>query len=104
MIARMWKGRTKKDVAEEYAQYLNETGVKDCRNTEGNRGVNVLRKITREYAEFWFISFWESEEHIRSFAGQDINKAVYYPRDPEYLLELQPNVEHFEVLVGAINS
>jgi heme-degrading monooxygenase HmoA len=100
MIARIWKGRTKNDVAEEYEQYLNETGVKDCRKTEGNRGVYVFRKIAPEYAEFCFISLWESEQHIREFSGDDINNAVYYPRDPEYLLELPPHVEHFEVLIA----
>ena len=101
MIARIWKGRTKKDDAKEYEQYLNETGVKDCRSTDGNRGVYVFRKSTPEHAEFWFISLWESEDSILRFSGPDINKAVYYPRDPEYLLELSPQVEHFEVLVSA---
>ena len=27
----------------------------------------------------------------------DVENAVYYPRDPEYLLELEPHVRHYEV-------
>ena len=50
-------------------------------------------------AEFVFISLWESYDAIHRFAGEDIDKAVYYPRDTDFLVELEPNVTHFEVLV-----
>jgi heme-degrading monooxygenase HmoA len=46
------------------------------------------------------ISLWESEEAIQRFAGADIEKAYYYPADKDYLLEFEPSVTHYEVLVG----
>ncbi len=35
---------------------------------------------------------------IRRFAGDDVERARYYPEDRAYLLELEPGVAHYEVL------
>jgi heme-degrading monooxygenase HmoA len=61
--------------------------------------VYVLRKISEKRAEFVFISLWDSMDGIRKFAGQEVEKAVYYPKDREFLLELEPKVAHYEVMV-----
>lgn len=34
---------------------------------------------------------------IRAFAGEDAEKARYYPEDTDFLLELEPTVTHYEV-------
>jgi heme-degrading monooxygenase HmoA len=99
MIARIWRGATLAEKADEYLEYMRETGVKDLHATEGNRGVYVLKRIDNDRAEFVFISLWESMESIRTFAGSEVDKAVYYPRDREFLLELEPKVAHYEVMV-----
>jgi heme-degrading monooxygenase HmoA len=98
LIARIWHGSTPIERADAYAAYLERTGVRDCRATPGNRGVDVLRRIRNGRAEFTFISFWESLEAIRRFAGKDYEKARYYPEDHDFLIELEPFVEHYEVL------
>jgi len=36
------------------------------------------------------ITFWESEEAIRAFAGDDINVAKYYDFDKDFLLNWNP--------------
>ena len=97
MIARIWRGTVRAQQADEYYRYLEETGLKEYRQTAGNRGVQVLRRIQGETCEYLLITFWESWEAIRRFADQP-EKAVYYPRDREFLLELEPNVQHFEVM------
>lgn len=101
MIARIWKGVTPESKANRYLDYMMATGVKDLRATEGNRGVYVLRRIDNEQAEFTFISLWESWEAIRRFAGDEVERAVYYPEDKDYLLSLTPKVMHYEVLVAS---
>jgi heme-degrading monooxygenase HmoA len=100
MIARVWSGVTNQNNAEEYENYLMKTGVPGYKNTNGNRGVIVLRKDDEQKSEFTLISLWESEEAIRGFAGQEIASAVYYPKDENFLLTLEPCVEHFEVVQG----
>ena len=100
MIARIWHGILKrKSDTDEFADYVMQTGVKGVQATEGNRGVYVLKHVDEERAEFLFISLWESFDAIRRFAGEDVEKAVYHPKDKEFLLELEPKVKHFEVLV-----
>ena len=99
MIARIWRGVTLDSKSDEYLDYVKRTGVKDCRATAGNRGVWVLRKVADGRAEFLFISLWESFDSIRKFAGLEIAKAVYYPEDEKFLLGLDPNVAHYEVMV-----
>jgi len=99
MIARVWRGVTLDSKSDEYLDYVMRTGVRDCRATEGNRGVWVLRKVGDGHAEFLFISLWESFDAIRKFAGPEIEKAVYYPEDKKFLLGLDPNVAHYEVMV-----
>jgi heme-degrading monooxygenase HmoA len=98
MIARIWRGVTPESKADQYFDYLMITGVKDLRATDGNRGVMVFRRVSDGQAEFILISLWESFDAIRRFAGDEIDIAVYYPEDKEYLLALEPKVLHFEVL------
>lgn len=97
MIARTWHGKVPKNKSEEYFSYLRNTGVKDCQKIEGNKGVFVFRNTEAEYTHFLLYSFWDSYDSIRKFAGDEIEKARYYALDNEYLLELEPNVKHYEV-------
>jgi len=98
MIARLWHGITHRAKSDRYLEYLKETGVKDYVATEGNKGVYVLRRMEGDRAHFLIISLWNSFSSIEKFAGKDIEKAVYYPEDKDYLLEFEPSVQHYEVL------
>ena len=98
MIARLWHGAVPDSKAEEYARYLEATGLPDYRSTEGNRGVFVLRRSEGNHAHFLLISLWENLEAIRRFAGDDVERARYYPEDARFLLEREPRVTHYEVL------
>ena len=102
LIARVWHGVTDAGRADEYAEYLERTGTKECRATPGNRGVYVLRRIRQNRAEFTFISLWDSVDAIKRFAGEDYEKAHYYPEDRDFLVELEPFVEHYDVLDAAV--
>ena len=46
------------------------------------------------------ISLWDSREAIVRFAGEDIERARYYSKDKDFLLELEPKVKHYEIMVG----
>ena len=97
MIARIWRGVTPAEKAEQYLDYLMETGLKDYRAVPGNRGVQVWHRTYDDKTEFLLLSLWDSYEAIRAFAGDDLERAVYYPKDREFLLELEPNVMHYEL-------
>ena len=100
MIARNWHGRVPAAQADAYLAYLQRTGIPDYQRTPGNRGVFVFRRIEGGEAHFLLTSLWDSLDAIRAFAGEDLERARYYPEDTAYLLELEPKVTHYEVLVA----
>ncbi len=104
MIARVWHGEVPADKAEEYHQYLLHTGVTDLQATPGNQGVYVMRRFAGEHARFTMISLWDSLESIRAFAGEDEEKARYYPEDAAYLIKLEPTVSHYDVLTAVTSD
>jgi heme-degrading monooxygenase HmoA len=104
MIARVWHGRTPSDKADAYAAFLGRTGLSDYRATPGNRGVLALQRIEGDTAEFVLISFWDSFEAIKGFAGADVEKAHYYPEDDTFLLEKEKNVAHYRVFSDGLGG
>jgi heme-degrading monooxygenase HmoA len=99
VIARMWHGTVLTSKADEYYVYLKDAGIDKVEAIQGNLGAQVLRRTDGKVTEFTVISYWESREAIKKFAGEDIEKTHFLPKDPQYLLELEPKVKHFEVLL-----
>ena len=105
MIARIWHGKTTVSKADAYMkEYFLQTGLADYQGTEGNLGVIVLRKDETDQADFLMLTLWESADAIRLFAGDDINKARYYPEDKKYFREMESNVVHYKVLISHIDN
>ena len=90
-IARIWRGRTTRARADEYAAYLYEVGIKPLE--EKALGVQQLREDRAEDSEFITISYWESVEAMSRFAGPDPRRIHNLPRDPEFLIELPTSVQ-----------
>ncbi len=97
MIARIWRGVTEAAQADQYLDYLQATGIPEYRATPGNQGAWMLRRIVADRAEFITLTFWDSLDAVRAFAGDDHERAVYYPADATFLLEMLPTVEHYEL-------
>jgi len=100
MIGRIWKGVTKKEDMKRYLAYLKATGLKDYAATKGNLGTYVLTRQVGGSTEFLLLSLWRSMEDIKGFAGEEVEKAVYYPADKEFLLDMVPTVDHYEIAVA----
>lgn len=97
MIARIWHGVTPIEKADDYLKFLIERAIPDYESVPGNLGVHLLRERRGDQAHFLTLTFWESEDAIRQFAGEDIRRARYYPEDKDFLLEFEPTVTHYEV-------
>jgi heme-degrading monooxygenase HmoA len=78
--------------------YLQATGMKAYRATAGNQGAYILRRATEDRTEFVTLSFWDSLEAVREFAGDEIGKAVFYPEDDRYLVNRELTVSHYELI------
>lgn len=98
MIARLWHGRIRRELRDAYAKYTTEHGIADYKAVPGNTGAFLLMHDQGAVTHVLTLSFWESLDSIRSFAGDEYECARYYPQDAHYLLEFEPLVEHYEIL------
>src|SRR5438067_1116728 len=98
MIGRRWLGRVPAAKAEEYLKLMKNVGLADYRSTRGNLGAWCLHRCEGDVVHVEMCTLWDDFEAIRRFAGDEPTKAKYYAFDPDFLLELEPEVLHFEVI------
>jgi heme-degrading monooxygenase HmoA len=67
----------------------------------GNLSVHILERNEGEISHFITMTFWETMEAIKGFAGDEVERAKYYPEDRDFLLEFEPTVSHYEVVGSA---
>jgi heme-degrading monooxygenase HmoA len=100
MIARIWRGWVRTERAESYVEYIRATGIAEYLQTPGNLGAQMLtRDVGDGRTEVLTLSWWESLDSIRGFAGDDIERAVFYPQDDDYLIDRETTVRHYGVPV-----
>jgi heme-degrading monooxygenase HmoA len=97
VIARIWRGATRREDRAAYADYVARTGLTGYRSTPGNRGAYILQRDVGDRTEIITLSFWESLDAVKRFAGDDVERAVFYPEDDRYLVERDLTVQHFTV-------
>jgi hypothetical protein len=97
-IARIWRGRTRREVADAYQPYLQETGIRPL--MEKALGVQNFREDRADESEFVTISYWESVEAMARFTGGDPTKIHHLPRDAEFLIELPKEVQILRILTS----
>jgi len=100
-IARVWHGRVKTERADEYAKYIADAITK-FRTIPGNRGYQLMREPAGAETHFSVISYWDSRDAIHAYAGADIGKVRALPRDAELLIDAEPTVRNYDLLV--VNS
>jgi heme-degrading monooxygenase HmoA len=100
MVARMWRGWTRRKDAEAYVEYLQETGAPSSLGTPGNRGFYILHRRDGEREEFVTVSLWDSLDAVKGFAGDDVEQAVFFPEDERFLVDRELTVRHYEWITG----
>jgi heme-degrading monooxygenase HmoA len=99
MIARIWQGQTRPGMGKSYMSYLEQTGLKEYKATEGFKDVLVFTREVGDETEYVLVTLWQNMDAVRRFAGPDPERAVYYPEDDRYFAEDQRTtyVRHYEV-------
>ena len=95
-ITRIWHGMTKAEHADEYLKYVENTGMKEYKMVKGIISAKLLRRIEGDLCHFLTVTEWDTYDSIKKFAGNDFQKAKYYPADKDYLLDFEENVVHYE--------
>ena len=101
MIARIWKARATAERVREYADYLKSTVVPELSAIHGYQGVTLLQRDQNGAVEVTVITWWESLEVIRAFAGEAIETAVVHDSAARMLIDFDRSVEHHQVTFDA---
>ena len=102
MIARIWTGATRTADADAYQQYMSEVALSGYAGVAGNRGVPMLRRARGDdRTEFTMVTVWDGRDSVIAFAGPDPDRAVFYPRDEQFLVERDRTVRHYDVYGGS---
>ncbi len=94
---RTWRGAVRREDLDRYLEHQERTGVREYRETPGNRGVLVLTRDTGGVVEVVTVSFWEDWDAVRRFAGDDPDRAQFYPGDDDLLLQKDLHATHHTV-------
>lgn len=90
-VARIWRGRTRRERADAYEAYNYEVGIRPL--VEKALAVQTFREDRGDETEFVTISYWESVEAMGRFAGTDPTAIHHLDRDAEFLIELPKAVQ-----------
>jgi heme-degrading monooxygenase HmoA len=104
MIARIWKARATTERVHEYSEHLRSTVVQELTAIRGYRGVTLLDREQNGAAEVTVITWWDSLEAIRAFAGSAIETAVVHDSAARMLVDFDRGVEHHEVVFQAMTN
>jgi heme-degrading monooxygenase HmoA len=99
MIARLWHGRTRLSDADEYAEFTKARAAPDYGSVEGLQRLYFLRRDEGDVAHFLLVTLWDSMDSVRQFAGDEPEKAKYYPEDDAFLLEKEEVTALYEVFM-----
>ena len=97
MIARMWHGWTLPNNADAYQQLLQTKILPGIHRVAGYKGAHLLRRAQQDSVEFVTITFFESLDAVRAFAGADYEVAVILPEAHKLLSRFDERSVHYEV-------
>lgn len=89
-IVRVWRGRTRRDIADEYERYLLAEGIPPLQKTA--LGVQLFREDREEETWFTTMSYWPNIAAMTAFTKGDPVKVHHLARDAEYLMELPERI------------
>jgi heme-degrading monooxygenase HmoA len=100
MIVRMWRGYAISERADDYVKHLQQTVVPELCQIDGFKGIYLLQRNSFDGVEFVVLTFWESMDAIRKFAGENPELAVVAPAAQKLFREYDPMVKHFEIVLN----
>jgi hypothetical protein len=96
VIARIWRGRTRRDRADEYEAYNYDVGIRPLIRMA--LAVQTFREDRENETEFMTISYWDSVDAMGRFTGSDPARIHHLERDAEFLIELPKEVQILQLL------
>ena len=98
MIARFWKGRTKRSDAKTYETMLRDEIFPSiaARNIKGYSGAELFIREDGDEMEFVTLLRFDSMDGVKEFAGSDESKPVIFPGVEKLLTRMEP-AHHYRI-------
>ncbi|CAN5406821.1 hypothetical protein BH10PSE6_BH10PSE6_52870 [soil metagenome] len=97
MIVRIRRGQAAADKADAYFKHVTATVFPELKALAGHQGAWLLRREVDGQSEFLAVTFWESLDSIRSFAGDEIGTAIVEPEARAVLSDFDDFARHYEL-------
>jgi heme-degrading monooxygenase HmoA len=101
VIARIWHGWTSPENADEYEQLVRDEILPGIHRIDGFLGFDLLRANAageNGEVEFVTVTYFESLDAVRAFAGDDYEAAVVPEEARKVLARFDERSRHYEVL------
>ena len=100
MIARIWRGWTKRSDAETYEKMLRNEVFPTiaAQRMTGYHGAELFTREDGDEIEFVTLLRFESMDAVKEFAGSDETKPVIFPEVEELLTRMEP-ARHYRVAI-----
>ena len=99
MISRIWHGWTTLENADKYESLLRAEVLPGIHRIKGYSGAYLLRRKSGNEVEFITITQFSDMDAVRSFAGQDYERAVIAPGAGKLLTRYDERSQHYETLL-----
>lgn len=99
MIGRIWHGWTTRANASAYETLLRGEILPGIHRVRGYRGATLLRRDAGDEVEFVTLTFFDSLDAVRAFAGEDYEQAVVPANARRLLARFDQRSAHYETLV-----
>ena len=97
MIVRSWSGRAGKGAVQHYVAHARTAVFAHLATITGYRGALVLTQDRAADVGVTVLTFWDTMDAVRAFAGPDPHVAVVEPEADAALIDYDRSVRHFEV-------
>jgi heme-degrading monooxygenase HmoA len=104
MIARMWRGSATTANAAAYERHFTARVVPHLKDIPGHRGAYLLRRSTDDRVELLAVTFWDSIETIKAFAGPRPELAIVEPEGRAALSEFDDFATHYDLAYGTVSG
>jgi heme-degrading monooxygenase HmoA len=96
MITRNWTGVVKPGRTNDYIAHLQNDTFKKLQAIKGFKDASIHQRVVTDGIEFLIVTYWDSMDAIREFAGEAADIAVVPKVAQDMLVRYDPVVRHYE--------
>jgi|SRR5689334_14156338 len=102
MITRNWTGVIKPERADDYLAHLQNDTLKKLSAIKGFVNASIFRRVVTDGIEFLVVTYWETMDAIKQFAGESADIAVVPQVAQEMMVRYDPVVRHYEEILNLV--